>query len=134
MTAGPSFFVPAATAEMQESVYAGFAKWCEREVPVLANRIFSIAYTHNGEDWEATVGKTLRGTKYVTRRVNGKKVERRQPLSDPAVVLAIFAGSPFLVVTNHNVGSKWVNPFLVGEPRSITYFTSAGQAGDAPST
>ena len=33
----PQFFVPAATADNQESVYADFAKWCNRGVPSMEN-------------------------------------------------------------------------------------------------
>ena len=126
MSAAPIFFVPAATAETQESVYADFAKWCGVSLPPTAERVFSIVFMHNGEVWHATVGETMRGTKYSTRKVKGQEVEQSHPVSDPALVLAIFPGSPFMVVTNHriagNVGSRWENPFLAGKPESVTYF------------
>lgn len=127
MSQAPGFFVPAATAETQESVYAGFADWCGVSVPPLTERIYSIVFKHNGETWRATVGEPMRGTKYITRRVRGKKVERSEATSDPALVLAIFPGTPFMVVTNHriagNVGSGWENPFLAGSPESVTRFS-----------
>lgn len=120
------FFVPNATPETQESVYAGFAKWCG--VPVSAEHVYSIVFKHNGEVWHATVGETMRGTKYSTYKVKGQKVERSQAVSDPALILAIFPGLPFKVVTNHriagNVGSRWENPFLAGKPESVTYFSA----------
>ena len=129
MSEAPPFFVPASTPETQESLYASFAKSCKREVPALGERIFSIAFSHNGENWEATVGQPLQGSKNVTRRrILGRKVERRTYLGDPAVVLAIFPGIPFVVMTNQglagNVRSSWANPFLVGAPRSLTYFVN----------
>ena len=126
MPDAPVFFVPAATAETQESVYADFAKWCSVSVPPPGRRVASIVFKHNGEVWHATVGETMRGTKYSTHKVKGQKVERSQSLSDPALVLAIFPGSTFMVVTNHrlvgNVGSRWENPFLAGQPESTTFF------------
>ena len=129
MPEAPAFFVPAATPETQESVYADFAKWCGRPAPPLGERIYSIVFMHDGESWHATVGEVMHGTKYSTHKVRGNKVERSQSVSDPALVLAIFPGVPFMVVTNHriagNVGSRWENPFLAGKPEPVTYFSSA---------
>ncbi len=123
----PTFFVPAATSENQESVYASFAEWCKCAVPALEKRIYSITYIHDSEEWTATVGESLRGIRRRTSRSGGRKVERTSHLSDPAIVLAIFPGSPFMVVTNHriagNVGSAWENPFFAGTPTSVTYFS-----------
>ena len=122
----PRFFVPATTPDDQESVYSSFAAWCQCTVPTLDNRIYSITYLLKGTTWTATVGEALRGMRYVTTRVHGKKSEQVQYVSDPATVLAIFEGVPFRVVTNHgmprDVGSVWANPFLAGQPKSITYF------------
>ncbi len=56
------FFVPAATPENTEEVYASLAKMCHRSVPDAAKRIYSIRYTHDGAEWTATVGEELRGT------------------------------------------------------------------------
>jgi hypothetical protein len=127
MREGPAFFVPAATPEEQESIYETFAGWCRKAVPPMTERIYSITYRHNGEEWTATVGEALRGTKTQIRRVSGRKSEVSIPTSDPAIVLAIFAGLPFFVVTNHringrSVGSAWENPFMAGQPESIIRF------------
>src|SRR5947207_4076270 len=48
----------------------------EREVSIL-----SITYTHDGVVWTATVGEPLQGTKRVTSRSKGKKVERAVSVS-----------------------------------------------------
>jgi hypothetical protein len=137
MTNTPAFFVPAATPDNEEEVYREFARWCHRSVPERHRRIYSIRYTHDGEEWTATVGQPLRGTRYKTTRVRGQKIERAQPVADPAIVLAIFAEEPFMVVTNHriggNVGSRWENPFMAGRPDFVTYFTTTDEkASDAP--
>lgn len=131
MTNTPVFFVPAATPDNQESVYADFAKWCQTPVPKPNQRIYAITYNHDGDQWTATVGEPLRGVRRSVVRSRGQKVERSQQLSDPAIVLAIFPGHPYFVVTNHriggNVGSGWENPFMAGQPTSVRYFSVAEQ-------
>jgi hypothetical protein len=120
----PSFFVPAADPDNEESVYAEFADWCGCSIPSRSKRVYSITFIHDGVEWTATVGEQLKGFE------RGRSPRNR--VSDPAFVLAIFPGNPYMVVTNHgiaeNVGSEWVNPFLAGEPKSITYFSS-GEEG-----
>lgn len=126
MPTSPSFFVPNTSAQNQESVYAEHARSCGRSVPPPAERIFAIEFESNAETWHAEVGQKLHGTKYTSKRVKGKTVTQVQHLSDPALVLAIFPGNPYMVVTDHfrprSVGSEWVNPFLAGVPRSVTLF------------
>jgi len=126
MSAPPAFFVPAATSENQEQVFGEFAKWCSVSPPSIDKRIYSIVFGHDSEIWTATVGETLHGERTRTSSVRGKRIERTIHVSDPALVLAIFPGSPFQVVTNHNIagsaGSRWANPFLAGQPKSVTYF------------
>jgi hypothetical protein len=118
----PSFFIPHATAENQEGVYTEFAKMCNREPRPLGERIYSIDFTHDGVECTATVGEQLRGTRTMTTR--GR--ERTTQLSDPATILAIFPGDPYLVVTDAaplgKVQSKWVNPFLAGRPKRVVRF------------
>lgn len=130
MPEAPQFFVPAATPDNQESVYASFAKWCGRAVPSLERRVYSITFVHNGDEWTATVGESLSGRRFRTVRSRGVKLEREQPVSDSAIVLAIFPGVPYMVVTNHriggrDVGSAWENPFFAGEPTSVSFFSPA---------
>ncbi len=123
----PHFFVPEATSDTQESIYASFAAWCRSPIPSPDRRVYSITYITKGTEWTATVGECLRGTRYVTTRSHGQKNEQMQFVSDPATVLAIFEGTPFMVVTNQGmprgVGSVLANPFLAGHPKSIVYFS-----------
>ena len=120
------FFVPHATPEETEDVYASFAEMCGRGVPPPERRIYSIRFISDGEEWTATVGEQLRGTDTRTRRRKGQKVEVTRRLSDQAVVLAIFAGTPYMVATNARpltgVVSKFVNPFMAGQPATVTFF------------
>jgi hypothetical protein len=128
MSEAPTFFVPAATSENEESVYASFAEMANSPVPSRNERIFSITFLHDGIEWTATVGERLHGVEKKYTRSKGKKIERTKRVSDPALVLAIFRGSPYIVVTNHeiggNVGSGWVNPFMAGKPKSVTLFSN----------
>ena len=96
-----------------------------RSVPDVTKRIYSIRYTHDGAEWTATVGEELRGTRTRKRPRKEQVVEVTEQLSDPATVLAIFAGSPYMVTTNARLAgarSAWENPFMTGQPNSITYF------------
>lgn len=123
------FFVPAATPEDIDEVYASFAEMCHTSLPPPDRRIYSIRFIHDGEEWTATVGEQLRGTRTRTRQRRGNKVEVTNQLSDPATVLAIFSGVPFHVVTNAGpitgIVSAWVNPFMAGQPESVSYFDAS---------
>ncbi len=125
----PAFFIPDAPPDAHESVYASFAAWCRCPVPRIDQRISSITYRHKGTTWTATVGDALRGTQSTTLRSHGQKNEHVRYVADPAIVLAIFGGVSFTVVTNQgiprDVGSAWGNPVLAGQPKSITYFSLA---------
>lgn len=124
----PVFFVPGATSEDQESRFEELARFARQMVPPVAERIYAIAYSHNGEKWTAVVGETSRGVSSRTSRSKGRTIERTTRLSDPATVLAIFPGNPYVVVTNHmrprNMRSTWANPFLAGAPTSVTKFSA----------
>jgi hypothetical protein len=124
------FFVPAATTENIDEVYTSFAKMCHASVPPPDRRIYSIRFIHDGEEWIATVGEKLRGTRTRTRQRGGRNVDVTNQLSDAATVLAIFSGTPYLVVTNARpitgIVSAWVNPFMAGQPESVTFFDPPG--------
>src|SRR4051812_15921217 len=93
MHTAKQFFVPTATAENQEQVFADFARWCGSPVLDPKERVYSITYDHDGVHWTATVGEPLRGWKLHTYKPRGKKREEHKvPVEDPAVVLAIFPG------------------------------------------
>jgi len=138
MADAPAFFVPFAEPDKQEEAYADLAGWCHKDcapivtwdrdsVPPPGQRVYSIAFTHDGEQWTATVGEQLRGVQIKKSRVRGKQVERRIAKGDAATVLAIFPGECYVVVTNGGIGgvvSAWGNPFLAGKPYSVTRFSA----------
>jgi hypothetical protein len=124
----PQFFVPNAVPEKQEELYAELARWARCAAPKRGSRVYSINYVHDGEEWTATVGQTLRGIRHRRTRSKGRTIERTEHRSDAATVIAIFPGIPFMVVTNTridaNVRSAWENPFMAGEPSSVTLFSA----------
>ena len=121
------FFVPGAPAEDQEDVFVELARFDGQPVPQLSERVYSITYDHDGGKWTATVGETLRGVRRMRTRSEGRPVVREMPIFDSALVLAIFPGNPYLVVTDSRpigrVRSGWRNPFLASAPKSVTRFS-----------
>jgi len=117
----PAFFIPGVQPEDQEECFRFLAERIHCAPPPIGERIYSISFRHDAEDWIAIVGEQLRGTKAVSRRVKGKKIERVVPVSDGAMVIAIFPGVPYRVWLDGS-RSAWENPFLVGNPTSVVRF------------
>jgi hypothetical protein len=122
------FFVPGASSDEAELVYARLAAGCGREVPLHYDRIHEIHWTQDSDSWVASVGQTLRGRRVRVRRRGGEYIEIAEPLQDLATVRAIFPGTSYLVVTDaRRLGpfvSYWHNPFVIGEPTVIVKFTA----------
>jgi hypothetical protein len=129
MAESPVFFLPGVKPNDEEKFYAQCAEACGCAVPSADKRIYSISFTHDSEEWTATVGEELRGISRKTVRRRGQRVEQTTSRSDPATVVAIFASAPYQVVTN-GYRTRWANPFYVGKPNSVTYF-SADKTRDA---
>lgn len=112
----------ASDPEQAESEYAKLAAWAKRPVPKPGHRIRRIEFVHDGVRWTAEVGQTLVGK---TLDRSGSATGSRR--TDPATVLAIFSGSPYMVVTNARplptgIVSHWLNPFMAGQPDSVDHF------------
>lgn len=119
-------FVPNVEPESAEAAYQDLARFAACEPAPTGERIASISFRHDGNDWTATVGQSLSGLRVESKRRKGGRVQVKTRLSDAAVVLAIFAGRPYIVVTDARpLGEKssyWVNPFMAGQPESVSYF------------
>ena len=119
------FFVPKASPDEAEAFYGRFAAFASRAPAPPDARVYSITFRHDSEIWTATVGERLRGVREhrQRRRYAAPRVDRP---SDPAIVLAIFAGVPYTVVTDGRplggARSAWVNPFMAGQPQSVELF------------
>ena len=122
----PGFFIPGTEGEETERVYATLAAWCRSLVPPAGARIHEIGWTDGGDDWVARVGDNLRGRAVLRRGQKEGWAEMTTPLIDPAVVLAIFPGVEFSVVTDAEpvgpIVSSWPNPIRVTRPTSVRNF------------
>ena len=130
MSDAPAFFVPGVHPADLEKAYAELARFAGRSVLEPDERIYSVTFRHDGEEWTATVGEQLRGHTIADPRARAQYRRISRPVSDEATVWAIFAGRPYVVVTDSRssptVRSAWENPFLAGQPESVTYFPTSG--------
>lgn len=129
MAQAPAFFLPPIAhydASQQDAAYVEIAEKCGRSVP--AQRVYSITFRHDSDYWSATVGETLTGSKTRQIEPGDNSTEQTTRLNDAATVVAIFPGTPYLVVTDSGIISggqtSWENPFYAGVPTSVTYFSS----------
>ena len=124
----PHFFIPNVAPAEQEAAYTAFAGLVQVEPAPIGSRIYSITYRHDGAMWTATVGEQLRGHTIANPSDRAKSRRTERPLGDPAMVLAILASVPYFVFTDggHAASgrSAWTNPFMAGEPNSVTSFAT----------
>jgi hypothetical protein len=116
----PAFFLPHCPVEHQEGSYAHMAKGCECDVPPIGKRAFSISFEHGGIVWIATVGKNLRGRKSIL--VKHKETGRWRDIHDTALVLAIFPGEPYCVVTYPGSNSHFRGMRIYAIPTGVALF------------
>jgi hypothetical protein len=117
MPTPPPFFLPFLPPELAEDAYAHMAEKCEKIAPDPRGRVYSVSFVHEGVVWVATVGKHLKGHR------RGHRTTARL-IKDPAMVLAIFPGTPYTIVTDalHTTGSNFQNIFF-GTPLEVEYFS-----------
>ena len=116
----PAFFLPRCSHESQEDVYARIAERCDREVPPIGRRIYSISFERDGIVWTVTVGEHLRGRK--SMKVRGKETVEWN-IGDPALVLAIFPRVPYCVVTS-SMGKSRFGQIFYATPRGVELFSA----------
>jgi hypothetical protein len=113
----PLFFLPFLPPELAEASYAHIAQRCDKIAPGPENRVYSMSFVHERVVWVATVGKRLKGQR-LGHRVTARWIE------DPAMVLAIFPGTPYCIVTDalRTPGSNFKN-ILFGTPTEVEFFS-----------
>ena len=113
----PLFFLPYLPEELAEASYAHMAEKCDKTAPGPQGRVYSISFVHETVVWIATVGKHLKGHR-PRHRGTGRLIE------DPAMVLAIFPGTPYTIVTDalHTTSSHFPNIFPA-TPVEVEYFS-----------
>ena len=94
----------------------------------LGQRIQSIAVTSDGAQWVAEVGEELSGRRTTQQLRRGELIERTETLTSSARVLAVYPGTPFVVVTDAQpitgTPSEWANPFHA-DPDQVTWFDAS---------
>ncbi len=118
MTVPPAFFLPDLSDEIQEDAYAFMASKYGRAVPALGHRIYSISFVHDGTLWTATVGQHLKSRKLAWP----EEKSTVWSIVDAAVVLAIFPGDPYCIVTDSEPNSDVASPIYAAEPTRVENF------------
>ena len=126
MRAMTAFFLPRATDDEQaERLYEALAEFAGCEPAPPGQRVRSIGFVQDGAQWTAEVGEELRGERTTQQLRRGELLERIETLTSPTRVLAIYPGTPFVVVTDAQpitgTASEWANPFTVS-PDCVVLF------------
>jgi hypothetical protein len=121
-----SFFLPRASDQDQaERLYEALAEFAGCEPAPPGERVAAISFTQDGARWTAAVGEELAGVRTTQQLRRGELLERTEQLSSASRVLAVYPGTPYVVVTDAQpitgTPSEWANPFLV-QPDEVTLF------------
>lgn len=121
-----TFFLPRASDDEQaERLYDALADFAGCAPAPAGERVQAIAFTADGARWVASVGEELRGRRTTPQLRRGEPLERTEELVSGTRVLAIYPGSPYVVVTDAQpitgAPSEWANPFPT-EPDDVTRF------------
>ena len=124
-----AFFLPrAADHEQAERLYGALADFAGCEPAPPERRVRSVTFLADGIRWVAEVGEQLSGRRTTRQLRRGELLERTEDLSASARVLAIYPGTPFVVVTDAQPitaePSEWANPFSA-QPEEVAYFDAA---------
>ena len=121
-----AFFLPRASDDEQaERLYEALAEFAGCEPAPPGQRVQSIAFTQDGALWVAEVGEELSGRRTTQQLRRGELIARTEALTSTARVLAVYPGTPFVVVTDAQpitgTPSEWANPFTA-QPDRVTLF------------
>jgi hypothetical protein len=121
-----AFFLPrAGDDEQAERLYDALAEFAGCEPAPPGRRVAAITFTQDGAEWVAAVGEELTGRRTTQQLRRGEFIERTEELSSSSRVLAVYPGTPFVVVTDAQPitgePSEWANPFHA-QPDRVTYF------------
>ncbi|RBY85917.1 hypothetical protein [Blastococcus sp. TF02A-26] len=122
-----AFFLPRATDDEQaERLYEALAEFAGCEPAPPGRRVRCVQFDQDGARWTAEVGEELRGVRTTQQLRRGELIERTETLTSPTRVLAIYPGTPLVVVTDAQpitgASSEWANPFTA-VPDQVVLFT-----------
>jgi hypothetical protein len=121
-----AFFLPRASDDEQaERLYDALAEFAGCAPAPPGRRVHSIAFPQDGARWVAEVGAELTGQRRTQQLRRGELIERTEELSSSSLVLAVYPGTPYVVVTDAapitGAASEWANPFTA-QPEEVTWF------------
>ena len=121
-----AFFLPRATDDEQaERLYEALAEFAGCAPAPADRRVSAITFPSAGALWTAEVGEELSGRRTTRQLRRGELLERTEHLATSTLVLAVYPGTPFVVVTDAapitGAPSEWANPFTA-EPDEVTWF------------
>ena len=124
-----AFFLPRASDdEHAERLYEALAEFAGCEPAPPERRVRSIVFTQDCAEWVSEVGEVLRGQRTTQQLRRGELIERIETLTSTTRVLAVYPGTPFVVVTDAQpitgAPSEWANPFSV-QPERVTLFDAS---------
>ena len=124
-----AFFLPRASDDEQaERLYEALAEFAGCEPAPPGRRVQAIAFPQDGARWVAEVGEELRGQRTTQQLRRGELLERTETLTSSTRVLAVYPGTPFVVVTDAQpitgTPSEWANPFHA-DPDQVTWFDAS---------
>ncbi len=113
-----AFFLPRASDDEQaERLYEALAEFAGCEPAPAGQRVRSIVFAQDGAEWVAEVGEEMRGQRTTQQLRRGELIERTETLTSTTRVLAIYPGTPFVIVTDAQpitgTASQWPNPVPV---------------------
>ena len=117
-----AFFLPRATDDEQaERLYEALADFAGCDPAPPGRRVRAVEFAQDGARWTAEVGEQLRGERTTQQLRRGELIERTEVLSSATRVLAVYPGTPFVVVTDAQpitgAASEWANPFTASPDR-----------------
>jgi hypothetical protein len=122
----PEFFMYGTKLHSDETLYAELAARCGHKIPNKQSRVYRIVFQEGQKIWTATVGEQIAATPPDKRKKRTSKKNRYFRLDDSGIVIAIFAGEPYVVYTDLGTpqqrASKQVNMIRVEDPIIIEYF------------
>lgn len=120
----PSFFVPFVESRDQEQAYRELGELYGGLVAAEPRRrVYSITWKHGREMLTATVGETIRGVETVEKGPRRARRYFEVPRSYSDTVLAIFAGTAFIISHDNKGRNSWNVP-IYADPINIVYFDS----------
>lgn len=122
--AAPQFFIPILSEADWDEAYIAMAETFGGTPQGPGQRIYSLAFRHNDCVVTATVGEVLRGTRTVAQGRGRSRREIEVPMSWGETVLAIYDGTPHIIVHDNARPHTWNLPIYAGDIVDVVRFSN----------